>query len=174
MILPSCNMKGCPEQRAGAEGARPGADVSVAHMPLGNIPLTFYLLSAPRLFTSFLPESHNFRNEKTHPKWRTGRRITWPPGAGPVALHAASVDGKQYRLMFMPYVLDLFMYQHQNPVSVQCNATRSYWEEGHSLIRQTAEKPRLTNEDWGRLTFTKQALALEGNKHYPAEVLPVS
>lgn len=68
MILPSCNMKGCPEQRAGAEGARPGADVSVAHMPLGNIPLTFYLLSAPRLFTSFLPESHNFRNEKNPPQ----------------------------------------------------------------------------------------------------------
>lgn len=84
--------------------------------------------------------------KKTHSKWRTGRRITWPPGAGPVALHAASVDGKQYRLMFMPYVLDLFTYQHQNPVSVQCNTTGSYWEEGHSLIRQTAEKTRLANE----------------------------
>lgn len=57
------------------------------------------------------------------------------PGAGLVALHAASVDGKQYRLMFMPHVLGLFMYQHQNLVSAQCNAVESYQGEGHSLIR---------------------------------------
>ena len=130
MILPSCNIQGCREQRAGAEEARPGADVSVAHIPPANIPLTFYLLSVPRLFTSFLPESHNFRNEKKtsppHPKWRTGRRITWPPGAGLVALHAPSVDGKQYQLMFMPYVPGLFTYQHQNSVSAQCDAMGSY------------------------------------------------
>lgn len=74
----------------------------------------------------------------------------------------------------MPYVLDLSKYQHQNPVSVQCNTTGSYWEEGHSLIKQTAEKPWLINEDWRRLNFTKQALALEGNKQYPAEVSTVS
>lgn len=142
------------------------------------LPVTSHWHSTCSLHPDYLQASFQkvttLGTKKTHPKWRTGRRVTWPPGAGPVALHAASVDGKQYRLMFMPYVLDLFTYQHQNPVSVQSNTTRSYWEEGHSLIRQTAEKTRFTNEDWERLNFTKQALALEGSKYYPAEVLTVS
>lgn len=94
----------------------------------------------------------------THPKWRTGRRITWPVGAGLVALHAASVDGKQYRLMFMPYVLGLFMYQHQNCVSAQCNATRSWQGEGHSLIRWTVEKKRHANEHREGLPLQREPL----------------
>lgn len=76
--------------------------------------------------------------------------------------------------MFMPYVLGLFAYQHQNPVSTQCNGMGSHQGECYSLIWQEVEKSRHTNEDQEALTFTKQAFALEGNKHYPAKVLTIS
>ena len=125
-------------------------------MPPDNIPLTFYLLPARRLVTSFLPESHNFRNEEKKKKKGKGKAnpaqmedwkaVTWLPGTILVALHAASVDGKQYQLMFMPYGLGLSTFQHQNPASAQCKAMGSYWGEGHSLIRRTAEKMSYANE----------------------------
>ncbi|EOB05133.1 hypothetical protein Anapl_03527 [Anas platyrhynchos] len=76
------------------------------------------------------------------------KAVTWLPGTILVALHAASVDGKQYQLMFMPYGLGLSTFQHQNPASAQCKAMGSYWGEGHSLIRRTAEKMSYANEHW--------------------------
>jgi len=135
------------------EEAGPGADVCVTHMPPRNLPLTFYLLSARRLFTSFLPQSHNFRNEgkkkmQGNPaQMKEWKAVTWPPGAILVALHAASVDGEQYQLMFMPYGPSLFTYQHQNPTFALCNSMGSYGGQGHSLIRRAAENMSHANED---------------------------
>lgn len=76
------------------------------------------------------------------------KAVTWPPGAILVALHAASVDGEQYQLMFMPYGPSLFTYQHQNPTFALCNSMGSYGGQGHSLIRRAAENMSHANEDW--------------------------
>lgn len=108
-FLPFCNMLECQKNIVPIIRKDSKADISgVAHSPTSK----FYSYSTCFLHAIYkLPHLNKIKNKiKNSTTSTTRRQVTWLLGAILIALHTLSVNGKQYHLMFMPYVLSFLTY----------------------------------------------------------------